>query len=151
MGDSSFDAVFDEAFSTAYIIGSMIGLAITLIATFWVYNDSKERNQDNTSSCLWGCAVFLFTLPALVIYLLLRSNTPTREVSIGSPVVPYRNDPAPPPAPRLTQQVNYDRAVNTKNMVNCEYCGASIRPIAIRCPHCHEDRSEFVDQAFKRL
>lgn len=127
-----------------------IGAIFGLIAALWVFTDAKYRKMDNFSSCVWACVVFFFTIPGIIIYLFLRPNDPAHNEFLDGPKESSNTKTIQIPEQRLTQQVNYNRAVDTKNMVNCEYCGQSIHPIAIRCPHCHEDRSEYVDQAFNK-
>ena len=99
----------------------------------------------------WVLIVYFLSFLGLLLYVLNRPNEPARDELFGGPLEPRRKESETAPTPRLTHQVNYNRAVDTKSMVNCEYCGESIRPIAIRCPHCHEDRSEYVDKMFKNV
>lgn len=54
-------------------------------------------------------------------------------------------------SPGIETQKLSKHNINTQNQIPCENCGKPIRPIVLRCPHCKNDRTEYVDQAFKRL
>lgn len=128
---------------------SLVMLVIAIISALWVYNDSKDRGIPAGGSCLLGCGAFLFW-PAVILWWILRpKRTDELPVISSSGVEQWRSQTTTTSTPRPAKKANWEKVVNTGNMINCEFCGQPIRPIVVRCPHCHEDRAEYVDQAFK--
>ncbi len=49
-----------------YGFGTAYG-ALAILLAIWIYNDAEEHNQDGI---VWAIMVFVFTIPALMIYFL---------------------------------------------------------------------------------
>lgn len=77
--------------------------------TIWVFRDAESRGQNGL---LWGLLVFVGNLLGMIIYLIVRSQTPTVMAQAPLPAGSLR-------CPSCEKPINGSYA-------NCPYCGLSL-------------------------
>ncbi len=97
----------------AYLIALYVGLIV------WTFRDIRSRSRDLLAQILAAFLVALFTVPGLLIYLLLRPQETLAEA--------YERE--------LTEEAIVQELETRRVCPNCKH---SVEADFIVCPHCHQ-------------
>jgi len=97
----------------AYIVALYLGLIV------WTFRDIRARSRDVLAQIMATLLVALFTLPGLLVYLLLRPHTTLAEE--------YEH--------ALTEEAVLQELERQRT---CPGCQRRVEPDFIICPYCHE-------------
>lgn len=103
------------AFVSALLIASLVFLWLGTV--LWVYRDIRQRTHDTWTHYFSVALAFVFNLPGLILYLLLR--------------------------PRDTMIEAYERRLETEALMSdmperriCQRCGRAVKEDFLLCPYC---------------
>ncbi len=96
-------------------------LALWIYVIVWVYRDAERRGM---SGLLWALLVLIGNIVGLIIYLIVRSETPGKTRASAAEKCPGCGTENPP------------------GFSYCPHCGASLKPV---CPGCQK----LVDRSWK--
>ncbi len=110
--------IFDGPFRPFHFPLSLMGLfmlALWVAVIIWIYRDAENRGMNGL---LWALLVFIGNLIALIVYLIIRSES-NKERSTQNKMI------CPDCEKSIADQYAY-----------CPYCGASVKSV---CPACKTD------------
>jgi hypothetical protein len=116
----AFDTLQDNWADWAILFGVIFGaylFVVWLASTYWAYKDITARTRDQVVQALMVLLVFVFFLPGLLLYLIIR--------------------------PKLTLAERYDRNLEAEALLRelqedpaCPFCRLKIGPDFLACPYC---------------
>ncbi len=108
---ANYSPVGHMGFPELFILGGALLLCIAVI--IWVYRDAEQRGMNGV---LWALLVFVGNLVGLLIYLIVRTNGVSQQVTTTSSQ----------PCPQCAKPVSQGYAF-------CPHCGMQIEAV---CPNC---------------
>ena len=124
-------------FSIFFIIILAFGFLINFGLAYLIYRDAKSKNVDNP--ILWFVVVFFFTIPGIIIYLILGSNNQNRystnyantyaSNTSGASYSNSMNKASYPQSQKGQTQTNYCKNCGSKVAYEdqfCNSCGSKI-------------------------
>lgn len=111
------DGVWQDAALFASIILGAYVLVVWVAAMLWVYRDAASRTRDQAMQAIAVLVVFVFNLPGLILYLIVR--------------------------PKETLAERYDRQLEAQALLHeiqdkatCPSCRRKIEEDFLSCPYC---------------
>ena len=115
---------------------SIIFFILWIMVIAWVYRDAERRGMNGL---LWALLVFIGNLIGLIIYLIIRTESPAKPAK----PIPDQNGPprhesgetsSKPPSTRTKSD-----PASSKSATTCSKCKEEIDPGFAFCPHCGKD------------
>jgi hypothetical protein len=146
MSFESWDGVWQDAALVAIIILVAYAAVIWIAALVWTYRDIQARTRDIGTHVISVAVVFLFNLPGLLLYLILRpketlAESYDRRLEAEALLHELREQPTCPTCRRRVTDdfvvCPYCRAVLR---TACDSCGKGLASGWVICPFCGADR-----------
>jgi RNA polymerase subunit RPABC4/transcription elongation factor Spt4 len=129
--DTIQDSWADWAILFGLIFGAYLAV-VWLASTYWTYKDIGARTRDQVVQVLMVLLVFVFFLPGLLLYLIIR--------------------------PKLTLSERYDRNLEAQALLRelqeepaCPFCRRRIGADFLACPYCRTTLGVACDQCSRVL
>jgi RNA polymerase subunit RPABC4/transcription elongation factor Spt4 len=111
----------------------LLGLLLVLLATYWVFTDSRARGSELSLAFLWSAGVLLLPIVFLPLYLIFGRKTiyatvppqqlPDTVIDVESTAITEIETTA---CPMCASQVNAEYKI-------CPHCGYTLKP---ECQNC---------------
>jgi RNA polymerase subunit RPABC4/transcription elongation factor Spt4 len=129
--DTIQDSWADWAILAGLIFGAYLAV-VWLASTYWTYKDIGARTRDQVVQVLMVLLVFVFFLPGLLLYLIIR--------------------------PKLTLSERYDRNLEAEALLrelqeepSCPFCRRKIGADFLACPYCRTTLGVVCDRCSRVL
>jgi hypothetical protein len=141
------DGVWQDAALVAAIVVIAYIAVMWVAALVWTYRDIQARTRDVTAHMMAVAVVFLFNLPGLLLYLILRpkdtlAEAYDRRLEAEALLHELREQPTCPTCRRRVSEefvaCPYCRAVLR---TACESCGKGLASGWVVCPFCATERT----------
>jgi len=122
------------------------GVVLWLSALVWVYRDIKSRTNDAVSQLVSAFLVLVFSLPGLVLYLILRPQETLSEAyerSLEAEAMLHeleRLETCPSCRRRIEDNYLLCPYCRTRLRQACTQCGHALSFGWVACPYCSADR-----------
>lgn len=141
------DGVWQDAATLAAVIFGVYLLVVWLAALAWVYRDIQSRTRDQAAQALSVALVFVFNVPGLVLYLILRpkeSLMDAYERQLEAEALLHEiNDQ--PSCPSCRRRIGDDFIAcpycRAPLRTGCESCGKPLVQSWVLCPYCGVHRA----------
>jgi len=142
------DGVWQDAALIAAIVLIAYVAVMWVAALVWTYRDIQARTRDVTAHMTAVAVVFLFNLPGLLLYLILRpketlAESYDRRLEAEALLHELREQPTCPTCRRRVAEefvaCPYCRAVLR---TACEACGKGLASGWVICPFCGTERTQ---------
>jgi hypothetical protein len=150
----------DGAWETAAQIAIVVGVAYVLVlwvaAVVWVYRDISSRSRDPFSQVIGLVLVIFFSLPGLIIYLILRpkqtlADAYDRQLEAEALLHEIQEQAT---CPSCRRKVEGDFIAcpfcRTTLRAPCENCGKALAMTWVLCPYCATARTPMVVASSRR-
>lgn len=111
------------------VSGSLIWLLIWIAIIIWVYRDAERRGMNGV---LWALLVFVGNLVGLLIYLIVRTNGVSQQVTATD------SQPCPKCGKSVSQGYAFCPHCGMQIEAVCPSCKKSVNSEWRVCPHCGE-------------
>jgi hypothetical protein len=137
--------------STAKLAGLVVAsyvLVLWLSALVWVYRDVRSRTNDQTSQVIAVLLVALFSVPGLIVYLVIRPQAPladSYERSLESEAILHELQLAATSCHNCRRPIEDDYVVcpYCRSVLRepCRSCSRPVRTTWSACPYCAVERT----------
>jgi hypothetical protein len=132
----NFTLQWEFALFGGYLICLVIWFVLWIVIAVWVYRDAEERGM---SGALWLIIVILTGLIGLIIYMVVRTDTPQygyypQQQQPYQPYPPYQQQPPPGQAPPPAATAPPAQPPGAARF--CSNCGGTLPEGAAHCPNC---------------
>jgi RNA polymerase subunit RPABC4/transcription elongation factor Spt4 len=140
------DGVWQDIVRVAVIILVAYGLVMWIAALVWTYRDIQARTRDIFGQVLAVVLVFMFNLPGLLLYLILRPRetlTEQYDRQLEAEALLHEiQEQATCPTCRRKIQEDFFICPFCRSTLRaaCESCGKALSAGWVLCPYCGVDR-----------
>jgi RNA polymerase subunit RPABC4/transcription elongation factor Spt4 len=140
------DGVWQDIVRVAVIILIAYGLVMWIAALVWTYRDIQARTRDIFGQVLAVVLVFMFNLPGLLLYLILRpretlTDQYDRQLEAEALLHEIQEQATCPTCRRKIQEDFFICPFCRSTLrAACESCGKALSAGWVLCPYCGVDR-----------